>query len=59
MLKQMDEVSGYAWVVRANVQKVGRDIYHYRQSLDETDAFLTKIENRGFVYLSFKKSAPL
>jgi hypothetical protein len=27
--------------------------------LDETDAFLAKIKNRGFVYLSFKQSSSL
>jgi hypothetical protein len=30
---------------------MGADIIRYRRSLAETDAFLGKIENRGFAFL--------
>jgi len=48
----MDEAVGHAQIVRANAQKVGWDIFCYRQSLAENDAFLGKIENHGFAFLS-------
>jgi hypothetical protein len=34
-----------------SMRKVGGDIIRYRRSLAETDAFLGKIENRGFAFL--------
>ena len=49
--EQMDEVAIYARIIRANARRVGRDIFRYRQSLAETDAFLEKIENRGLAFL--------
>jgi chromosome segregation ATPase len=51
MDKQMDEVVAHARIVRINARNVGRDIFRYRRSLAETDAFLGKIENRGFAFL--------
>jgi len=49
--EQMDEVAIHARIIRANARRVGRDIFRYRQSLAETDAFLEKIENRGLAFL--------
>jgi chromosome segregation ATPase len=49
--EQMDEAAAHAWIVRINVRNVGGDIIRYRRSLAETDAFLVKIENRGFAFL--------
>jgi hypothetical protein len=51
MDKQMDEVAAHARIVRINARNVGGDIICYRRSLAETDAFLGKIENRGFAFL--------
>jgi hypothetical protein len=55
MDEQIDEAVGHAQIVRANAQKVGGDIFCYRQSLAENDAFLGKIENHGFAFLSLAK----
>ena len=49
--EQMDEAAIHARIIRANARRVGRDIFRYRQSLAETDAFLEKIENRGLTFL--------
>jgi len=49
--EQMDEAAIHARIIRANARRVGRDIFRYRQSLAETDAFLEKIENRGLAFL--------
>jgi len=49
--EQMDEVAAHARIIRINARNVGGDIICYRQSLAETDAFLGKIENRGFAFL--------
>jgi predicted transcriptional regulator len=49
--EQMDEAAIHARFIRANARRVGRDIFRYRQSLAETDAFLEKIENRGLAFL--------
>jgi len=49
--EQMDEAAIHARIIRANARRVGRDIFCYRQSLAETDAFLEKIENRGLAFL--------
>jgi hypothetical protein len=49
--EQMDKAAIHARIIRANAQRVGRDIFRYRQSLAETDAFLEKIENRGLAFL--------
>jgi chromosome segregation ATPase len=49
--EQMDEAAAYARIIRINARKVGGDIIRYRRSLVETDAFLGKIENRGFAFL--------
>ena len=38
-----------------SMRKVGGDIIRYRRSLAETDAFLGKIENRGFAFLPLAK----
>eukprot|EP00258_Populus_trichocarpa_P033489 XP_024449508.1 uncharacterized protein LOC112326280 [Populus trichocarpa] len=43
--EQMDEAAIHARIIRTNARRVGRDIFCYRQSLAETDAFLEKIEN--------------
>jgi len=51
MDKQMDEAAAHARIVRINARNVGGDIIRYRRSLAETDAFLGKIENRGFAFL--------
>jgi len=48
---QMDEAAIHARIIRANARRVGRDIFRYRQSLAEIDAFLEKIENRGLAFL--------
>ena len=55
MDEQIDEAVGHAQIVKANAQKVGGDIFCYRQSLAENDAFLGKIENHGFAFLSLAK----
>jgi hypothetical protein len=49
--EQMDGAAIHARIIRANARRVGRDIFRYRQSLAETDAFLEKIENRGLAFL--------
>jgi hypothetical protein len=49
--EQMDEAAIHVRIIRANARRVGRDIFRYRQSLAETDAFLEKIENRGLAFL--------
>jgi chromosome segregation ATPase len=49
--EQMDEAAIHARIIRANARRVRRDIFRYRQSLAETDAFLEKIENRGLAFL--------
>jgi hypothetical protein len=49
--EQMDEATAHARIIRINAWKVGGDIIRYRWSLTETDAFLGKIENRGFAFL--------
>ena len=49
--EQMDEAAIHARIIRANARRVGRDIFRYRQSLAETDAFLENIENRGLAFL--------
>ena len=49
--EQMDEAAIHARIIRANARRVGRDIFRYRRSLAETDAFLEKIENRGLAFL--------
>jgi chromosome segregation ATPase len=52
---QMDEAAAHAWIIRINMRNVGGDIIRYRRSLVETDAFLGKIENRGFAFLPLAK----
>jgi hypothetical protein len=47
----MDEAAAHARIIRINAWNVGRDIISYCRSLVETDAFLGKIENRGFAFL--------
>jgi len=49
--EHIDEAATHARIIRINARKVGRDIIRYRRSLAETDAFLGKIENRGFTFL--------
>jgi hypothetical protein len=49
--EQMDEAAAHARIIRTNTRNVGGDIIRYRRSLAETDAFLEKIENRGFAFL--------
>jgi len=49
--EQMDEAATHARIIRINTRNVGGDIIRYRRSLAETDAFLGKIENRGFTFL--------
>jgi hypothetical protein len=49
--EQMDEVVTHALIIRINAWNMGADIIRYRRSLAETDAFLGKIENRGFAFL--------
>jgi hypothetical protein len=49
--EQMDEAPVHAQIIRINARNMGGDIIRYRQSLAETDAFLGKIENRGFAFL--------
>jgi len=49
--EQMDEVAAHARIIRIYAWNVGGDIIRYRRSLDEIDAFLGKIENRGFAFL--------
>jgi hypothetical protein len=49
--EQMDKAAAHAQIIRINAWKVGGDIIRYCQSLAETDAFLGKIENRGFAFL--------
>lgn len=53
--EQMDEAAAHARMVRINSRNVGGDIIRYRRSLAETDAFLGKIENRGFAFLPLAK----
>jgi chromosome segregation protein len=53
--KQMDEAVAHARIIRINARNVGGDIIRYRRSLAETDAFLGKIENRGFAFLPFTR----
>jgi hypothetical protein len=53
--KQMDEAVAHARIIRINARNVGGDIIRYRRSLAETDAFLGKIENRGFAFLPFAR----
>ena len=55
MDEQMDEAAAHARVIRINTRNVGRDIIRYRRSLAETNAFLEKIENRGFAFLPLAK----
>ena len=55
MDEQMDEAAAHAWVIKTNARNVGRDIIHYYRSLAETDAFLEKIETRGFAFLPLAK----
>ena len=55
MDEQMDEAAARARVIRFNTRNVGRDIIRYHRSLDETDAFLEKIENRGSAFLPMAK----
>jgi chromosome segregation ATPase len=49
--EQIDEAAAHAQIIRINARNVGGDIIRYHQSLAETDAFLGKIENRGFAFL--------
>jgi len=49
--EQMDEATAHAQIIRINARNVGGDIICYHRSLVETDAFLGKIENRGFAFL--------
>jgi hypothetical protein len=49
--EQMDEAAAHAQIIRINARNVGGDIIRYRRNLAETDAFLGKIENRGFTFL--------
>jgi hypothetical protein len=49
--EQMDEAAAHAWIIIINARNVGGDIIRYRLGLAETDAFLGKIENRGFAFL--------
>jgi hypothetical protein len=49
--EQMDEAATHAQIIRINARNVGGDIICYRRCLAETDAFLRKIENRGFAFL--------
>ena len=49
--EQMDEAAAHARIIRINARNVGGDIIRYRRSLAEPDAFLGKIENRGFAFL--------
>jgi hypothetical protein len=49
--EQMDEAAAHTRIIRINARNVGGDIIRYRRSLAETDAFLGKIENRGFAFL--------
>jgi hypothetical protein len=44
----------HAQIVRTNARNVGGDIFRYRRSLAETDAFLGKIENRSFAFFCAK-----
>ena len=53
--EQMEEAAAYARIIRINARNVGGDIIRYRRSLAETDAFLGKIENRGFAFLPFAR----
>ena len=50
---QMDKVVAHTRIIRINAWKVGRDIIRYRRSLAKIDAFLGKIENRGFAFFTF------
>ena len=53
--EQIDKAAAHAWIIRINARNVGGDIIRNRWSLDETDAFLGKIENRGFAFLPLAK----
>jgi hypothetical protein len=50
MDEHIDKVVGYAQIVRAKAQKVGKDILRYWKKLAEID-FSGKIENRCFAFL--------
>jgi hypothetical protein len=49
--EQIDEAAAHARIIRINARNVRGDIIRYRRSLAKTDAFLGKIENRGFAFL--------
>jgi len=49
--EQMDEAAAHARIIKINARNVGGDIVRYHRSVAETDAFLGKIENRGFAFL--------
>jgi len=49
--EQMDEATAHARIIRINTRNMGADIIRYPRSLAETDAFLGKVENRGFAFL--------
>jgi chromosome segregation ATPase len=53
--EQMDEAAAHAQIIRINARNVGGDIIRYRRSLAEIDAFLGKIENRGFAFLALAR----
>jgi hypothetical protein len=51
--EQIDKVVAHARIIRINARNVWGEIIRYRRSLAETDAFLGKIENRGFAFFTF------
>jgi len=53
--EQMDKAAAHVQIIRINVQNMGGDIIRYRQSLAKTNAFLRKIENRDFAFLSLAR----
>jgi len=53
--EQMDDAAAHARIIRINARNVGGDIIRYRRSLAKTDAFLGKIENRDFAFLSLAR----
>jgi NCAIR mutase (PurE)-related protein len=53
--EQIDEAAAHARIIRIKARNVGGDIIRYRRSLAETNAFLGKIENRGFAFLPLAK----
>ena len=55
MDEQMDEATAHAWIIRIKARNIGRDIIRHHRSLAEIDAFLDKIENRGFALLPLAK----